>query len=961
MRIAFTHPEWLWLLPLALAWVLWLALKSDHSLHSWRRWVAGGLRVVVTTVMVCAIAGLQWRELRDGLNIFFVLDRSDSVATSQQQVAQEWVADAVRKMPAGDRAGVVVFGSEARIESSPQPALRLDRIDAVVPGERSDLGAALRLATAAFPEYGQRRIVLVSDGNENLGDALNAAVSARAQEVSVDTAPLHSRRALDVAVQRLQTPSTVKEGQPFEVRVFVQADVAGPAMVRLLRNHQFLGEQAVNLDAGKNLLTFPQTLPEPGFYSYEVQVESANDVLPQNNRALAFTDVRGKPRVLLVSDDPPADALLAGAIRDSDALVNLIAPVAWPDTLAELQSYDSIVLCNVAAADLSRDAQARLEVAVRDFGVGLVCVGGDQTYAAGAYRGTILDRILPVDSELSSKKVLPPGALVLIIDKSGSMAGEKIEVAKQAALAAVSVLSDRDYVAVLAFDGEVYRAADIQLAGNRREIMELVAGIQPGGGTSLYPPMQLAYEMLNGVNASLKHCIILTDGQSNEGDFEGITRAMLEKRITVSTVGVGPDVDANLLLAIADLGKGQFYHATTLDIIPQVFIKETAIVLKTAISEEPFRPQLVQSSEVVRGINLASAPPLLGYVVTMPKVRAETPLLTDKGDPLLAHWQLGLGRAVAFTSDARAKWAQQWQGWAEYQRFWRQIVQWSLRRVVNPDFTTEVAVHLGEGRLSVEALDPNGDYLNFLNLRAVVLSPGGNRETVALRQTGPGRYETGFAMRDTGAYLVNLQQLEQGEVRAAQTIGASLNYSPELDTSSANLNLLRRIADVTGGQELTPADPGADPFRHDRRPSFQPRDLWRTLLQLAVLLFVVDVGIRRLQLDAELWQRVRRVIAGTVLFWRQPVAATTSDPSLAALLARRDQVRTIRPEAATSPMKQVPPLAPASPAARKSEILPEQLEASEPSPRAESPVAAPEATVADRLKAAKRRAWQKRR
>lgn len=958
MRIAFTHPEWLWLLPPALAWVVWLAIKSDNSVHSWRRWIACGLRVVVTTLIVCAIAGLQWLKLMEGLNVFFLLDRSDSVPSQQQQAALDWVADAVKKKPAGDRAGMVVFGGEARIESTPQSTLRADRISAVVSGDRSDIGAAIRLATAAFPEHGQRRIVLVTDGNENLGDAMNAAISAGTQAVGIDTAPQYARHEADVAVQRLQTPSSVKEAQPFEVRIFVHADAAGPGTVRLFRNQQFLGEQPVTLEAGKNLLTFPQTLPEPGFYSYEVQVETAGDPRPQNNRAHAFTDVRGKPRVLLVTDDPGADTPLREAIAGHETLVRVIAPAEWPDRLAELQSYDSIVLCNVQAADLPRAAQEHLETAVRDFGVGLVCVGGDQTYAAGAYRGTILDRILPVDSELSSKKVLPPGALVLIIDKSGSMAGEKVEVAKQAAMAAVSVLSDRDYVAVLAFDGEVYQTGDIQLAANRRDIAELISGIQPGGGTSLYPPMRLAYDMLTRVNASLKHCIILTDGQSVPGDFEGVTRAMIEKRITVSTVGIGADVDANLLMAIADLGKGQFYHATTLDIIPQVFIKETAIVLKTAIDEEPFQPQVMQNSEVIRGIDLAGAPPLLGYVVTMPKPRAETPLWTGKGDPLLAHWQYGLGRAVAFTSDARAKWAQQWLAWGDYQRFWRQIVQWSLRRVINPDYTTEVAVQQGRGQLSVEAVDPQGNQLNFLELQAVVMSPKGGRELLTLRQTGAGRYEASFEMREPGAYLMNLQQLESNEVRAAQTLGASLNYSPELDTRGPNINLLRRIAGITGGIELTPGDPDDDPFAHNRRPTFQPHELWQALLQLAVLLFVVDVGVRRLQLDAEFWQRAGQAIAGTVLFWRKPAPAPVSDASLTALLARRDRVRAVQPPATVSSVASAFPPVPSSRTTIGPESLPGQLPADEP---AGSSTPNPETTMADRLKDAKRRARRKRR
>ncbi len=216
----------------------------------------------------------------------------------------------------------------------------------------------------------------------------------------------------------------------------------------------------------------------------------------------------------------------------------------------------------------------------------------------------------------------------------------------------------------------------------------------------MYPPMVRAHEMLKSVPANLKHCIVLTDGDSLPGDFEGVTRAMAADKITVSTVGVGSDINGTLLQTIATGGKGRFYNVTSPDVIPQIFIKETAVILKSAIDEKPFKPQLRSASEMVRGIAAGEYPVLQGHVTTTPKPRAEIPLWTETGDPLLAHWQYGLGRAVAFTSDARAKWAKDWLGWAKYKQFWTQIAQWSLRRLENSDFTTEVSVDRGKPKLA---------------------------------------------------------------------------------------------------------------------------------------------------------------------------------------------------------------------------------------------------------------------
>jgi hypothetical protein len=359
-------------------------------------------------------------------------------------------------------------------------------------------------------------------------------------------------------------------------------------------------------------------------------------------------------------------------------------------------------------------------------------------------------------------------------------------------------------------------------------------------------------------------------------------------RITVSTVLIAGHAGPDTMIWMADQGKGRFYNVTSPNDLPQIFIKETAVILKSAIYEEPFTPQLRSSSEVVRGIGAAEYPQLLGYVATTPKPRAETPLWTEKGDPLLAHWQYGLGRAVAFTSDAKARWAKGWLAWEKYKQFWSQIAQWSLRRLENADFQTDVSVEQGEGVLSVEALDEQGNYRNFLNLQAVVASPKGERQAVRLEQTGPGHYEARFPTKEVGAYLVNVIDTKSG---ASQVVGASINYSPEFNATEPNANLLRRLAETGGGKVLDPYNPGANPFLHERTKTFQPRDLWEWLLKCAVILFVLDVGVRRIQIDREEWLRATATLRRALMPWRGQPRPAEAEESLSALLARREQVR----------------------------------------------------------------------
>ena len=959
MNFQFTHPYYLLLMAPALAWVIWFAWKSDVQVSPWRRWTALGIRTVVLAALVFAIAGLQWLRPVEGMNVFFALDRSDSIPSPQQEAAREYVNRVCKEKKREDKAGVIVFGAEASIESSPNAAVDLQKIQAVVGTERTDLAAAIRLATAAFPETGQKRLVVMSDGNENVGDALSAVLAARPLGVTVDVVPMGVARANDVSVQKLQVPPKLKEGQVFEVKIFIQADQATPATVRLFRDEQFLGEQKVELSAGKNLFTFPQTLSKPDFYKYDVQVDAPGDPVPQNNRATSFATVRGQPRILIVSAEPEQDKQLAAALKSPSLEVRLVGIKGFPETLAEMQSYDAIFISNLAAGDLGLDRQRLIESAVRDFGVGLVCVGGDQTYAAGGYRGTPLESTLPVSMELDSKKVLPSGAVVLVMHGMEFANGN--EVARLCAQGVLAALGPTDEMGVVLWDGTERWLFPLQKVANKNKLAAQIAGMNQGDLGSFQGVLQMAYQALQKSTANLKHIIVFSDGDPNP-PAPALMQAIAGERITVSTVLISGHSPPDAMQWMADQGKGRFYNVNSPDDLPQIFIKETAVILKSAIYEDPFQPQVRAASELVRGIGASEYPKLLGYVATTPKPRAETPLWTDKGDTLLAHWQYGLGRAVAFTSDAKARWAKIWLSWDKYRQFWSQIGQWSMRRLENADFTTEVALDKGEGLINVEAIDEQGNFRNFLDLRAVVASPKGERQTVRLEQTGPGHYEARFPTKEVGAYLLNLTDVKDGQVRGSQVIGASVNYSPEFNTSEPNLNLLRRIAEIGGGKMLDPMVPAVNPFMHERQKTFQPRDLWESLLKFAILLFTLDVGVRRIQIGRHEWLRAAQALRRWLFFWRGAPRPPEAEESLAALLARRAQVRSQQTAPAAEPRPDL--FRPEKPATLP---LPgEEGVATPPSQPASAPAeppkppAEPAPSTASRLLEAKRRAQKRK-
>ncbi len=889
MRLHFTQPWYLLLLLPALLWVCWFAWKSDVAASMWRRAVSFALRIVLVTTLVFALAGLQILQPVDGMNVFFALDRSESVPFSQQEAGRNYINSVFKQKQRHDRAGVIVFGSAASIENMPNNLLDLQKIQAVVPTDRTDIGAAIRLGTAAFPETGQKRLVLLTDGNENAGDAMNALLAARTLGVSVDVMPLGAVGGADLFVQRVLTPPAVKSGQQFEAKIFVQADRARQASVRLYRNEQFLGEQSVSIEPGKNLFTFPQRLSEPGFYSYDISVDAPGDAVPQNNRGWAFTSVQGEPRALVISSEPEQDRSLVSALQASRLKVTIAGVNAFPGSLAELQSYDTIFLCNVAAGDLGADRMSLLESAVRDYGVGLVCVGGDQAFTAGGYRGTPLETALPLNMELDSKKVLPSGAVVLIMH--GMEFNDGNAVARVCAQGVLDALGPKDEMGVVLWDGSERWLFPLKEVGNKKDARSQIAGMQQGDLGSFQNVLEMAQEALVKSKANLKHIIVFSDGDPAAPSPELLT-SIVGNKITVSTVLIAGHFGPETMIAMAERGRGRFYNVTSPDMLPQIFLKETGVILKSAIYEEPFRPQVRVNTEPVRGIGSGSYPPLLGYVATTPKNRAETPLWTDKGDPLLAHWQYGLGRTVAFTSDARPKWAREWLGWPQYRQFWSQVAQWSLRRIEAADFATDVALENGTGTIQVDALDESGDYRNFLNLMAVVTSPRGLRQTVRLEQTGAGHYSAKFDTKETGPYLLNVLEIERGQPRASQVVGASVSYSPEYAASTPNAPLLRHLAEAGGGKLLDPAQLAINPFSHDRRKTHRPADTWEWLLRFAALLFVFDVGIRRVQLGREEWERALAALLRVV---GRSARAKDAEASLGALLARRKAARAESP------------------------------------------------------------------
>ncbi len=554
----------------------------------------------------------------------------------------------------------------------------------------------------------------------------------------------------------------------------------------------------------------------------------------------------GKPRVLVVDTDPKQAKHLAFALEQEGIKVDIRPAQGIPDTLSDLQNYELLILSNVPATSMSTRQMNNIRTYVQDLGGGLIMIGGDQAFGLGGYYKTTIEEILPVRSDFEKEKEKPSLAMILVIDKSGSMGGVKMEMAKDAAKAAVELLGPKDKVGVIAFDGDVFWIAEVQSAANKGQIIDKISGIEAGGGTTMGPPMEAAYEALQNTPAKLKHIIVLTDGVSEPADFEGIAQNMAQAKQTCTTVAVGDDCDFKLLQEIARLGNGRYYHAEDPSNVPQIFAKETVTASKSAINEQPFNPIVTRPSQVIADIKFDDAPFLLGYVTTRPKPTSELILTTEKGDPLLAWWRYGLGMTVAFTSDAKSRWSAEWLSWPGYSKFWAQVVRHAMRKSDAKGAFVQVDRKDGIARVTLDSIRTDGKFLNEAVAELTVIEPRGGERKVAMTQTAPGRYVGEFPADQAGSYHMSMTQQVKGQQPMQQSRGLVVNYDDELRIRPTDENWLESVARASGGS-FRP-EPEAV-FAPDERSASRPVPLWPYLLMVAAVIFLADVALRRIDFD----------------------------------------------------------------------------------------------------------------
>ena len=817
-------------------WILLgLLLVAGWALWEWRsgaRRVGLVLKAAAMAMIVLALAQPRLTVYRTRVAAVMLADSSASVS-DKDLGTESALANQLERARGSNWMFVMPFSRATRNPAANERAdssWTLGRT-AGAAGRATDLEGAIRDGIAALPSGMVPRLLLVSDGNENLGSITRAVWQAQELGIPIDTVALEGRPKPGMTLESVSFPGQVFSGERFPVEVTLTAPRAAEAEVELSAEGKTIGASRVKLGPGINHVHLEASINSSG------AIDLAGRISSPGLGELRFEDAVSlrRPKVMLISRDPvSSEQHIVRALEANQFDVDHSTV-----TLAEhLEDYQLIVINNWDMRWVLREHQTALENYVKRGG-GLVWIAGEHNMYDEAKRAEEpLERTLPA-------KLMPPRetegtAVVLIVDKSSSMEGRKMDMARSAAAGVVENLRPIDSVGVLIFDNTFQWAVPIRKADNTEAIKQLIAGIIADGGTQIAPALVEAFQRMLPQKAVYKHIVLLTDGISEEGDSMALARQALANHITISTVGLGQDVNRAFLERVAQTSEGKSYFLSEPSQLEHILLRDVEEHTGVTAVEKLIHPTVLKKADILEGVGVENAPALRGYVRYQTRPTADAILEADHGDPLLVRWQYGLGRAVVFTSDAKNRWAMNWVSWPGFDKLWANVFRDLLPHAPASEATADLDAANNElvvdYRLSQNLPDPgaNGGALPDL----FVFGPGGFEAPVKVAKVAAGHYRGRLAIgQNEGLFRVR----PLAESRAFPEVGF---YRPEAEMTSYGVNerLLRQVAEATGGR-----------FRPSARQVFDAggksirsvMNLWPGLLVAAVLLNLAELVMRK--------------------------------------------------------------------------------------------------------------------
>jgi len=807
------------------------------------------VRGLVTACVLLALLGVQLPIGGNRTTTIFLVDLSNSNKTHLED-AKAYLGDTISQMPSGNSYGIVTFGSNTLVEQFVTGEKQYTGLMTIPEKSATNFEEAISKAISMIPENSKGRLVLLTDGKETKGDIHRMAQAVTASRVEMCALLYENEQLQDAYIDNVTLPAYLHPGDEYSIKVLVESNYDTDAVITIFNGSKQVAANQIHLNKGSNHFVFREQVSEEiegnAMESLRIQVNAAGDGCEENNSYNAFAVVEAPPKVLVITDRNTDITAFSKVLEAAGSDYTVLSALNAPDNIQDMLTYKSTILVDTYIDELPPGFLANLETYVKDYGCGFVCCGGEDSFALGGYRDTVIETVLPVDMELRGMNEAPTMAMVMVIDHSGSMLGDmngqggsNLDVAIKATNVAVDNLRDKDYVGVLTFDDGYSWQVALTKAEDRESIKTEVKKIEAGGGTTIKPALQEAYRAISGSDASVKHVILLTDGMGETTNYADVIKNYSESGITLSTVAVGRDSDTKLLENLAEECGGRYYYSDLSSDIPKIFAREVFLGGDSFIQNGDFALSVRSGHELTRELFAEGWPYVYGYVAASPKT-ASSSIITSAGkdDPILTVWQYGLGRTVAWNTDVTGEWSGGFSGKDDYAQLWKRIVDYSAGNA-----------HMGEDSVNVVTTDEQmeiayeaKDYGTDTEIMATVIDPEGQSSEVKLYATAPGKYKAELPTEQNGMYHFNIRRLEKGEITGYMTTAATVQFSDEykydVDTSvflsfmekqgkmiSETDYLWTKITNHAGGK----------------------KPLANILIATSIVLFLLDVAMRRFQ------------------------------------------------------------------------------------------------------------------
>lgn len=807
------------------------------------------VRGLVLLCVLSALFGIQIRRGSGRIATVFVVDLSDSNEEHLQEIG-EYLRETVEKMPSGNAYGIVTFGKNALVEQFLTPEKYYGGLLTVPEKSATNFEEAVSRALTMIPGDSGGRLVVLTDGKETRGDIGNMAQALAASRAEFLTLLYEDQETADAYIENVTLPAYLHPGDKYSVTVLVESNYDTDAVIMLYRGSRQTAAKEVRLNKGSNRFVFSEQVSadagSEAMESLRVQVQAQGDTCPENDTFNAYSVVEAVPKVLVISGMDKNLSGFTSVLGAAGCDYSVVSALNAPDNINDMLDYKSIILVDTYIDDLPAGFLENLDTYVKDYGCGFVCCGGEDSFALGGYRDTVLETVLPVNMLLRGVDEMPSMAMVMVIDHSGSMVGaadgsgvSNLDIAVRAATVAVDNLRDSDYVGVLTFDDQYDWQVEIRQVDDRTAIKDDISGIKEGGGTTIKPALKEACAAVSECEASIKHVVLLTDGMGETTDYKDVISTCEDNGITLSTVAVGEGSDTKLLERLAQSCGGRYYYSDISSDIPKIFAQEVFLGGDSYIQNGEFGLSVRKGHELTANLFDEGWPMLYGYVSATPKTTSSPVIVSaEKEDPILTVWQYGLGRTVAWNSDVTGEWSGAFAGKDDYAQLWKRIVDYATGNVNMGEDRVDV-VTAGELTSLVYQTEEYGGGTEIL---ATVIDPEGGAGEVKLHATAPGKYEAELPTAQTGLYHFNIRRTEGGEIQSYMTTAAAVQFSDEYKFDVSTASYLRFVEQY--GRVITPKD---DIWRHLDTGAREKISLTNWLLGLAICLFLADVAMRRFQ------------------------------------------------------------------------------------------------------------------